>query len=351
MKDRDINRYCLAESSTIQDCMELIGKTKKGIALIVDGDGRLIGTVTDGDIRRYVLTGRSINNLVSNVMWTSPITASTEASEKEILELTKKHFVRNIPILDNNGFPCGIVHLTDIVSEGNSCQCAVIMAGGEGRRLRPITEDIPKPMVKVGGEPVLESIINAVSRSGISDIYITLNYKADIIKDYFKDGSKQGVKIKYIREDKKLGTVGSLTLMPKIPTSPLLVINGDVITKINFQRLIDFHIQHRCMMTVAAIQYMLKVPFGVLDLSGHYLLGINEKLEQRFLCNAGIYMVEPDVLSLIPDGVRFDMTDLVTVLTRKGFPVTTFPVHEYWIDIGQMEDLKKAQKDFKDLNE
>jgi NDP-sugar pyrophosphorylase family protein len=284
-------------------------------------------------------------------MWTSPITATPETSEEEIRELIKKHFVRDIPILDNKGRPCSIVHLDDIFSEENNCQCAVIMAGGEGRRLRPITENIPKPMIEVGGKPILENIINAVSRSGIFDIYITLNYKADIIKDYFKDGRRHGVQIKYIREDKKLGTAGSLTLLPKIPTGPLLVINGDVITKINYRMLIDFHKQHRCMMTVAAIQYSLKVPFGVLDLSGHYLLGVKEKPEQRFLCNAGMYMIEPEVLSLIPDGVEFDMTDLIKVLVKKGLPVTTFPVHEYWIDVGQMEDLKKAQNDFKDLNE
>jgi dTDP-glucose pyrophosphorylase/CBS domain-containing protein len=343
MKDKDINQYCLKESAAIRECMEVIDRNKQGIALIIDDQGRLIGTVTDGDIRRSILAGRSLKEPVLNVMWTNPLTAPFGASEAELKILMNKYLVRNIPILDEAGCPCKIVNLRDIVFEEDGGQCAVIMAGGEGKRLRPITENIPKPMIKVGEKPILENIIKALTESGIVNIYISINYKADIIEDYFKDGSDYGAKITYLKEDKKLGTAGALTLLPENPLNPLLIINGDIITKTNFMRLIEFHKQHRCVMTVAAIQYMFNIPYGVLKMSEHYLLGIEEKPKQKFLCNAGIYIVNPEILPVIPKNTAFDMTDLIKELARKGLPVSAFPIHEYWIDIGHKDDLKKAQ--------
>jgi dTDP-glucose pyrophosphorylase len=349
MKDKNINQFCLKESATVRECMGVIDKNKQGIALIVDTKGRLTGTVTDGDIRRFLLAGSSLDEPVTDVMWTKPLTAPHGTSEKELKELMNKHLIRNIPILDRNGCPAKIVHLRDIISELDAYQSAVIMAGGKGKRLRPVTENIPKPMIKVGNKPILENIINYLKESGIVNIYISLNYKTEMIEDYFKDGSQYGVNISYLKEKKELGTAGALTLLPEIPSSPLLVINGDVITKTNFLRLIEFHKLHRCVMTVAATQYTLNIPFGVLNISSHYLLGIEEKPEQRFLCNAGIYMLNPEALSLIPANTAFDMTDLIKELVRKGLPVTTFPIHEYWVDIGQMEDLRKAQNELKEF--
>ena len=349
MKDKDINQFCLKESATVRECMGVIDKNKQGIALIVNTQGRLIGTVTDGDIRRFILAGHSIDKSVASVMWTKPLTAPLGTSEKELKELMNKHLVSNIPILDSNGCPFKIINLRDIVSEEVVCQYAVIMAGGKGKRLKPITKNIPKPMIKVGNKPILENIINYLKESAIVNIYISLNYKADIIENYFKDGSEYGVNITYLKEDKELGTAGALTLLPEIPSSPLLVINGDVITKTNFLRLIEFHKQHRCVMTVAATQYKLNIPFGVLNTSGHYLLGIEEKPEQRFLCNAGIYMLNPEALPLIPGDTEFDMTDLIIELVRKGLPVTTFPIHESWVDIGHTDDLRKAQNDLEEF--
>lgn len=349
MKHKDISQFCLKESATVRECMAVIDENKQGITLIVDTKGRLTGTVTDGDIRRFILAGRSIDEPVTNVMWTKPLTAPLGTPEKELKELMNKHLVRNIPILDRNGCPSKIINLRDIVSEEDVPQYAVIMAGGKGRRLRPVTEDIPKPMIEVGNKPILENIINRLKESGIVNIYISLNYKNNIIEDYFKDGSEFGANITYLKENKELGTAGALTLLPEIPSSALLVVNGDVITKTNFLRLIEFHKQHRCVMTVAATQYMLNIPYGVLNISSHYLLGIEEKPEQRFLCNAGIYMLNPEAVPLIPKDTEFDMTDLIKELVRKGLPVTTFPIHEYWVDIGDMDDLRKAQNDLKEI--
>ena len=347
MKDENIEQFCLRESASIHACMEVIDKNKQGIALVVNAQRRLIGTITDGDIRRFILSGGSVEQTVSRVMWSNPLTAHLGTSREEIRELMNRHLVRNIPILDEDGCPCNVVSLRDIVSEEDDGQCAVIIAGGEGKRLRPMTGDIPKPMVRLNDKPILENIMKALTKGGIGNIYISINYKADVIEDYFKDGSAYGAKIDYLREKRKLGTVGPLTLLPEVPTEPLLVINGDVITKTNFSRLIEFHKQHRCIMTVAAIQYMLKIPYGVLDLSGHYLLGVEEKPRKIFLCNAGIYMINPEVIPIIPKNRKFDVTDLIKELVRKGLPVTAFPIHEYWIDIGRPEDLKKAQIDLR----
>lgn len=350
IKDKNIKRICLKKSATVRECIRVIDNNKQGIALIVDTQGHLKGTVTDGDIRRFILAGRSIDESVSLVMWTKPLTVPLGTSEKEIKELMNKYLVRHIPIVDSTGCPYKIINIRDIVSEESVCQYAVIMAGGRGERLKPITENIPKPMIKLAdNKPILESIINYLKESNIVDIYISVNYKTDIIENYFKDGSEYGVNISYLKEDKKLGTAGALTLLPHVPSNPILVINGDVLTKTNFLQLIEFHKQHRCVMTVAASQYMLNIPYGVLNISSHYLLGIEEKPEKRFLCNAGIYMLNTEALTLIPRDSEFDMTDLIKELIRKGLPVTTFPIHEYWVDIGQMDDLKKVRKDLQEF--
>lgn len=344
MKYKGIKRFCLKENSIIRKCMEVIDKNKQGIALVVNEQGQLKGTVSDGDIRRFILAGHSIEERVTKVMSTNPITAPLGTPEKKIKELLNNYLERNIPILDENGCPCNLVNIRDFVSEEYVDQIAVIMAGGEGKRLKPLTEDVPKPMIKVGDKPILENIIDNFVKFGILNIYISINYKANVIKDYFGDGSKHGVKITYIKEKNELGTAGALTLLPDIPLKPCVVINGDVITKTNFLRLSEFHNQHRCVMTVAAIQYKFNIPYGVLNLSGHYLLGIEEKPQRKILCNAGIYMLNPEVLSLIPKDSKFDMTDLIKEIVRKGLPIATFPIHEYWIDIGEFEELKKANK-------
>ena len=199
MKDKNISRFCVKETDSIRSCMEVIDRNKQGIALVVNNtEQKLTGTVTDGDIRRIILAGKSLEGPVSKIMWTNPLSTSSDSSETEIKELMNRYLVRNIPILDENGCPCRIVNLRDLVSEENGGQCAVIMAGGEGKRLRPLTEGIPKPMIKVGGSPILENIIKTLIQNGITRIFISVNYKADVIEDYFKDGSNHGAEITYL---------------------------------------------------------------------------------------------------------------------------------------------------------
>jgi len=345
MKNIDIKDCCLTPGMTVRKCIEVIDRNKHGIALVVDAGGRLVGTVTDGDIRRFTLANRSLDELVESVMWQKPLSASADASEAEIRELMHKKLVRNIPLVDNDGRPVGIVNVTDLIGEDDGVHLAVVMVGGKGKRLMPLTETTPKPMVLVADKPILESIILSLKEAGIRRIYLAINHMGDIIEQYFGDGSSFGVEISYLREQEKLGTVGALSLLPELPTTPILVMNGDVVTKTKLLRLLDYHKHHRCVMTVAATRYSFEIPLGVLDVKGHYLLGLCEKPQQHFLCNAGIYMINPEVVSLIPSSVEYNTTDLIEELVRKGLPVTTFPIHEYWVDVGQVEDLKRARKD------
>ncbi|VAV84860.1 D-glycero-D-manno-heptose 1-phosphate guanosyltransferase [hydrothermal vent metagenome] len=345
MKNKDIKDCCLTSGMTVRECIEVIDRNKYGIALVVDDGGRLVGTVTDGDIRRFTLANRSLDELVETVMWQKPLSAPAGTADVEIKELMHKKLVRNIPLVDKEDRPVGIVNVADLIGEEEGLHVAVLMVGGEGKRLMPITESIPKPMVHVADRPILETIITSLKEAGISRIYLAINHMGDIIEEYFGDGSSFGVEISYLREDEKLGTVGALSLLPELPATPILVMNGDVVTKTKLMRLLDYHKSHRCVMTVAATRYSFEIPLGVLDVKGHYLLGLSEKPQQHFLCNAGIYVINPEVVSLIPNGLEFNTTDLISELVRKGLPVTTFPIHEYWVDVGQVDDLKRARKD------
>lgn len=345
MTKRDLNRICLKATASVHECIQLIEQNRQGIALIIDEDGRLIGTVTDGDIRRYILAGRALSEPTSEVMWTRPLTVTMDTPRTQIRELMHENMVRNIPILDTECRPVDLVNISDFVNGHDDEQIAFIMAGGEGKRLRPITETIPKPLIKVGNKPILGNIITGFREAGIMNIYIAVNYKSDIIEEYVKNNFNHGLKLTCLKEKKKLGTAGALSLLPHTPTKPFIVINGDIITRANFGRLLDFHNEHRCVMTVAATQYMLEVPYGVLDLTGHYLMDVKEKPTEKFLCNAGIYVINPEVLSLVPKDTEFDMPDLIRTLVQKGLPITTFPIHEYWIDVGQLQQLNKARND------
>jgi dTDP-glucose pyrophosphorylase len=347
MRQNNIQEYFVYVDYIIRRVIEIIDKTKDGIALVVDKKQCLIGTITDGDIRRFLLVGGSFDEPCSKVMWEKPVTAPLETPKKELQFLMDKHRLRCIPLVDEKGRPSRIVGLQELISEENPHQTAIIMAGGEGKRLRPLTENIPKPMVNIGDRPLLESIILDLKKAGINKVYISINYKADIIKDYFKCGEDFGIEIIYLHEQKKLGTAGALSLLPEKLPGPAIIINGDVVTNISFERLLEFHRQRRCLMSVAAIEYHIEVPYGVLDLANHFVLGIEEKPSQRFLCNAGIYVIDPELLRFVPSESFYNMTDLLQDVVREGLPVAAFPIHEYWVDIGQKKDLDRAVEDLK----
>jgi dTDP-glucose pyrophosphorylase len=347
----EIERFCVSSTATVREVMEVIEGNKEGIALVVDEDGKLIGTITDGDIRRFLLAQRSMAETATKMMHPSPLTAPTNASEEMVRELLQKYRIRNVPLVDEDGRPNRLVTFRDLLYGDTAGSIAVIMAGGEGKRLRPITDNLPKPMVKVGEKPILENIVSSLAKAGIQKQYIAVNYMAEVIEEYFQDGSAFGVEISYLREERKLGTGGALTLLPEMPTEPLLVVNGDIIIKTDLSRLLDFHRQHHCAMCVGATQYRVNIPYGVLSLAEHYILGIDEKPKQDFFCNAGIYVLNPEVLRFIPKDSPFDMTELLAAVVGNGLPVAAFPIHEQWIDIGEAEDLERARETFCDSKE
>ncbi len=341
----ELEPLLVSRGASVRQVLECIDRNKAGVALMVDEAGRLLGTITDGDVRRFILARRDLDEPAEGIVWQRPVVAPVGTDLEELKRLMTLHKVRLIPVVDAERRPVGVFsHRELLFSEGDTRQ-VVVMAGGEGKRLLPLTAETPKPMLKVGDTPVLENLIRGLVANEFKRIFLAVNYKAEVIEEYFGDGAALGADISYLRERDKLGTAGALALLPKVPTAPLLVINGDVVTGADFNRLHDFHLQHRAVMTVASIEYKVQVPYGALRLAGHFLLGVDEKPQQVFRCNAGIYVLNPELLRLVPKGRTYDMTDLLADALRGGLPVCTFPLREYWLDIGQLNDLERARRE------
>lgn len=345
----------LAPSASLVDAVRAIETSRRRIAVVVDSNGHLLGTLTDGDVRRCLLAGGSLETQVTDAMNLNPITAEIDSSESYLLDLMRRGNVLTLPLVDKNGRFQRLVHISDLDLEEDAAETAsgfefaVIMAGGEGTRLRPLTEVIPKPMVDVGGMPLLERQIQRLARAGIRRVYISVNYLSHIIQDHFNDGSDFGIDIRYLCEEEKLGTAGALYLLPERPQGPIIVMNGDILTTSDFGSLYSFHQSHGAQLTVAAVDYRVSIPYGVLQTEGAYVRELAEKPLQRFLCNAGIYAVSPEALNLL-QGIKYcNMTDLIETCLANKKPVSVFPVHEYWNDIGTPDDLEKARAFFSDL--
>jgi len=336
------------KSSAI-DAIKAINKTNAYIALVVDENMRLIGTITDGDIRRGLLNGKTLDSNVKQFMNRNFHSLKEDDLSKVDIEKVFKRGILQMPILDEDGKVKELLQKEEILRRCKSpIGNVVIMAGGEGKRLLPYTSDCPKPMIAINGKPMLEIILEKCMNYGFKSFYISVNYLKDQIINYFGDGNKWGVKIEYLYEDKPLGTAGSLKLIPsyeKIRNS-ILVINGDIITNLNLSLLAEFHQKHNADMTIAAKHNSYTVPYGVINTSGVELEKIEEKPTYNFLVSAGIYVINASMLKYINDEDFCDMPDLVTAIKKKNFKVTTFPIHEYWLDVGKPETLKKASKEW-----
>jgi dTDP-glucose pyrophosphorylase/CBS domain-containing protein len=351
MSKVDIKNICISAKDTIRQAMMKIDVNLCGLVLIVDLQKHLLGTVTDGDIRRAILAGVNLETPVNELIKTKqdphylePITAQIGTLPEVLLQIMQERIVRQIPLLNEEQQVVDLVTLEDLVPSPILGVQAVVMAGGMGTRLRPLTEDLPKPMLPVGGKPLLERIINQLRDVGIRQLNITTHYKSEKITEYFGGGENFGVVLNYVNEDKPLGTGGALGLMPK-PTEPLLVINGDILTHVNFKALLTFHREQGAMMTLAVRRYEVQVPYGVVEIDGARVTCLREKPQVGFFVNAGIYLLEPSVFEYIPGGKEFNMTDLIQWLLDAGQNVISFPVSEYWLDIGQHADYARAQDD------
>ena len=341
----------LSPQARLVEAVRAIEVSRRRIAVVVGEDGRLLGTLTDGDVRRCLLAGGSLETPVSEVMNRDPVSAQDGSPEMYLLDLMRGGNIMAVPLLDDQGRFLRLVHLTDLApndesGDASGFEFAVIMAGGEGMRLRPITERIPKSMVDIGGVPLLERQIHRLAKAGLERIYISVNYLSHLIEDHFGNGSDFGLEILYLREHEKLGTAGALSLLPERPTRPIMVMNGDILTTSDFASLQSFHMNHGAQITVAAVDYKVSIPFGVIRAEGPYVTALTEKPSQRFLCNAGIYAVSPEALDLLPKEQYCNMTDLVETCLSAECSVAVFPVHEYWSDIGTPADLEKARNLF-----
>lgn len=330
-----------------------IDRARLGITTVVDARGRLIGTITDGDIRRAMLDGVDLEAPTSALLarksaaYARPTTAPVDTDPRDLLTLMREHSVRQIPLLDAGGCPVRVVLMEDLLDAESGTPPtdlhAVVMAGGLGTRLRPLTANVPKPMLDVAGRPLLEHTVDRLRDAGVRSISISTNYLAEQIEGHFGDGSSHGVSIGYVQESQPLGTAGALALLDPRPTEPFLVLNGDILTGIDFRAMRAFHEEHDSAITMAVRRHQIAVPFGVAECDGVVVRTLAEKPNYPVLVNAGMYLLEPRLLDLITPNVRMDMTELIEKATEAGERVTAFAVHEYWLDIGRPDDYERAQ--------
>ena len=342
---REASSLFVKEDSKAIEAIKTINKTEAYIALVVDKEQKLLGTITDGDIRRGLLKGYTPESNIKEFMNIN----FKAIYEEEIEEIDLKNFfdddIKNIPLIDKFGHVKGLLKREEILGNNKKIiNTAVIMAGGKGTRLRPHTSNCPKPMLKIKGKPMLEIILNKCINSGFSSFYFSVNYLKEQIIDYFEDGSKWGVNINYLIERKALGTAGALKLVPQSLKDPLLVLNGDVITDLDLNSLVNFHQEYSAAITVAAKYEENLVPYGVIHTSGLDLLKIVEKPIQKILVSAGVYVINPEIIKFIDSDQHFDMPNLINKAIEKNFKVLTFPIYEYWQDVGRPETLKIVSK-------
>jgi dTDP-glucose pyrophosphorylase len=343
---KDWKKTLIRADATIMEAMKVIDVSSLQIALVVDEKNRLLGTVTDGDIRRCILRNVSLEEPVQRIMNPDPVVASDASSRSEVLALMREKMLRQIPIVDVHGIIVSLQSIETVIHPVSRDNWVVIMAGGEGVRLRPMTNDCPKPMLKVGGKPIIETILDNFIEFGFQRFFFAVNYKAGVIEEYFGNGADRGVRIEYLREEEKLGTAGALSLIPEKPDAPIIVMNGDVLSRINFEQLLNFHHEHHAAATMCVREYDLQVPFGVAEVSSNRLIGLEEKPVHRFFINAGIYVLNPEVLERVRPNRYCDMPTIFKDLIAEKAETAVFPVREYWLDLGQMEDFARAQVEF-----
>ncbi len=336
----------LPEGATIREAMALIDNATVKIALVADARGRLLGTVSDGDIRRGMLRGLAIDDQVTGVMNRDPLTFGPGDSRDEIRRLKRERHIAHIPVIDGDGVLTGIYSDDELERAGEKPNLVVLMAGGLGTRLRPLTHKTPKPMLEVGGRPILETIITGFANRGFRRFVVCVNYMSDVIRSYFGDGTDLGVDIAYVHESKRLGTAGALSLLDERPTDPFFVMNGDLLTNVNYKELLRFHFEHDATATVCVRRQKWQIPYGVVETRDGVVVSITEKPCHDIFVNAGIYLVNPEVVDLIPRDQFFDMPDLLERLVDDRRTVVSFPIHEYWIDVGQKQEYDKANTEF-----
>lgn len=337
-----IDKFLIGLKSNIYDAMKAINDNFSEIVFVMDDKKQVIGTVTDGDMRRGFLSGLNFNDSIEKILNKDFFYVTENEDRSNVLDLMKSRSIRQLPVLNFEKQLVGVHLLQELIGSNIKSNIAVIMAGGKGERLKPLTEDCPKPMLKVAGKPILERIILQLTGYGIRKIFLSVNYLSDIIEKYFEDGKKFGCEIKYLREEKPLGTGGALSLFDELPQFPFIVMNGDLITQVNVGKLLDFHSKEGAEATIVVRSYKVEIPFGVIINDNSRLVNIQEKPSSHHLINSGIYVFNPSVISYIPKNEEYPITSLFDVLIEQKKPVSVFMLDEEWIDVGRHENLNKA---------
>jgi len=332
--------------TSLREAISKINTSALQVALVLSPDQTLAGVLTDGDIRRALLAGKNLQTSVLEVMNPHPIVAPVSMTQSKMLSLMRRHVLHQLPLIGENNQVVGLVTLDDLIGAINRPNWVVLMAGGLGTRLHPLTKDCPKPLLTVGGKPILEIIIESFIEQGFNQIFLSVNYKAEMIEDYFGDGAQWGANLTYLYEKERLGTAGALSLLPDMPYHPILVMNGDILTRTRFDNLLQFHESEGAVATMAVRQYDYQVPYGVVCVDGSKIQAIEEKPVQSFFVNAGIYALSPTALEYLPKNTFFDMPTLFDRLIAANHSTSAYPLREYWLDIGRLDEFERAQHEW-----
>jgi dTDP-glucose pyrophosphorylase len=340
----------LKSNDTLYDAINILNKEALKIVLIVDDLNRLIGTITDGDVRRALVKKHEMDTLLDHVMRKKPITVSKKQNKESMHAIMKSNEIFHLPIVNPIGEVVGLETLFDSTIKPKYDNAVFLMAGGFGKRLRPLTYKTPKPLLKIGDKPIIEIIFEQFIDAGFHNFYISVHYKAEMIRDYFSNGEKLGVNIKYVHEKEPLGTAGALSLLPdNMNDLPLIVMNGDLLTKVNFEHLLKYHHEQNGVATICTREYKVEVPYGVIKSDTDHVSDIVEKPIHYFHVNAGIYILDQKIVQSMSSVEFKDMPDLLQDQIDKGRKIYSYPLYEYWIDIGHIDEYNRAQSEIKNL--
>ena len=335
----------VSPTTSMEETITVIDKGALKLALVVNNDNQLLGVVTDGDIRRALIKHLSMDSEIQLVMHTTPLIAPPDTSRTKLLNMMNAKGLTAIPIVKNSRV-IGLETLQKVMDAKRYDNPVFLMAGGFGTRLKPLTDNCPKPLLKLGDKPILETILENFISCGFHQFYISTHYMPEAIRLHFGDGEKWNVDIHYVHEDTPLGTGGSLGLLPNnLPDLPIIMMNGDVLTKIDFEQLLEYHNQHQPLCTMCVREDEYQVPYGVVEADESRIISLVEKPIHKYFINAGVYVVSRQLADTVSENQRVDMTDLIETAITNDHYISMFPVHEYWLDIGKMVDFYQAQKD------
>lgn len=342
---RDLRKLVVAPTASLREAMTVIEREAIEMAFVADESGRVLGTLSDREVRRALLLGRSLDAPVvreamrGDFPWVTP-----DVGRAEVLDRMRVLGVQCVPVLDSQGVLCGIHLLYELIGAGEKPNVAVLMAGGKGLRLRPLTESVPKPMLPVAGRPILERLVLQLVGQGIRTIYLSIHYLGEVIERHFGDGERFGCRIEYLRERAPLGTGGAIALLPpSAQVHPVLVMNGDLVTEVDVTRLLRAHVEGHHALSVCVRPHVVEIPFGVATVEGSRLLHLREKPQEQYLVNTGIYAVSREAIELIPEAREFSMPDLVDRCIQRGLSVGAHTIEADWIDVGRHESLRHAR--------